>query len=365
MKHQGITGIILTLLTALVLVYQGCQGGDVNSSNQASSFNEPGPENLEPVTKEQLQQSFRRASLIFLEKAPTQEELEKAGSPSGYRKSIDELVDSPQFVQKIRSYHQDYFDMSGTDGDVNMNEPANLASFLFKENLDFRQILRADYCVNDSLEKGNCSSFDNDAELAKEFGAGVVTTQAFLKKWEGAFNFRRTSHMLQAFACHDYPDESDPGLFPEEVSEKVQTFACTDCNPKCYSCHRTMNARASLFYDFDTTGAFNTSPGNNVATKRDDGTVSTVADLLNEGVKPRFRQREVANLKEYAFELTRAPKFRKCLAKRLTLLALGAQSHEGELPTLLKDIDQGLIRHQFQLKSFYKELLGSDEYVLQ
>ena len=337
----------------------------MNSSSTLTSFNEPGPENLEPITEEQRQQSFRRASLIFLNQAPTAEQLQKASTESGYKQAIEELVDSPEFVEKMRSYHQEFFDMSGQDGNVNMNEPANLASFLVKENIDFRQILRADYCVNNNLEKGNCSSFDNDADLAKQFGAGVVTTQAFLKKWEGAFNFRRTSHMLQAFACHDYPDESDPGLFPEEVSEKVQTFACTDCNPKCYSCHRTMNARASLFYDFDTTGAFNTNPANNVATKRDDGSVSTVADLLNEGVKPRFRQQEVASLKEYAFELTRAPKFRKCLAKRLTLLALGAQSHEGELPILLKDIDQGLIRHQFQLKSFYKELLGSDEYVLQ
>ncbi len=357
--------LLVILFCSLGLI--SCNGGHLSSSEQNSeaSVVDPGPTELATVSPEDRQRAYRRASLIFLEKAPTQEELQAVATQAGYNLAIEGLVENTQFVNKIKSYHQNFFDLEGSMDGINYNEPANLAAYLFKENLDFREILKADYCIKDDLTKGPCSSFGGSEELAKENAAGVVTTQAFLKKWEGPFNFRRSSHMLQAFACHDYPDDSDSGLFPEEISEDVHTFACTDCNPKCYSCHRTMNARSSLFYKFDTTGAFNTDPSMAVAIKRDDGNVSTVSDLLKEGVKPRYRQQEVSSLKQYATELTRTPKFRKCLAKRLTLLSLGATTHEGNLPLLLEQVDSLLIRHQFQIKNFYKELLGSDEYVLQ
>lgn len=356
----------LILILVLSVGLLACNGGHVNSSSSTeSSFSEPGPAELKPITKEDRQRAYRRASLIFLEVAPSQEVLAAVATQAGYLSAIEGLVDTPEFVTKIRSYHQKFFDMDGTADGINFNEPANLAAYLVKENLDFREILKANFCVADDLTKGTCSSFGGSADLATEQGAGVVTTQAFLKKWEGPFNFRRSSHMLQAFACHDYPDETDTGMFQDEISEDVHTFACTDCNPKCYSCHQTMNPRSSLFYTYDTTGVFNTNPNMNVAIKRDDGTVSTVADLLTPDVKPRYRQKEVSTLKQYAHELTRTPKFRKCLAKRLTLLSLGATSHEGELPLLLDNVDDLLIRHQFQIKTFFKDLLGSDEYVLQ
>jgi hypothetical protein len=358
----GVGKILLALLT-FVLLSQGCGGsGQMQAAVENPST---GPTVLSPVTAADRLRAYRRASLIFLNQTPDPTQINLVRTAEGYQNAIDTLVDSPEFVAKMRSYHQEFFKMQGSDRGVNLNEPANLAAYLVQNNGDFRDILRADYCVDDELNQIPCSSFSGSEDLAPEQAAGVVTTQAFLRRWDGGFSFLRASEMLKAFACHDYPDEDDVGMTQAEISESVHTFACTNCNPQCYSCHRTMNARASLFYTFDTQGVFNTSPTNAVAIKRDDGSVSNVSDLLPEGVVPRFRQKQMGSLREYAVELTRIPKFRRCLAKRLTMLSVGADSHEGELPTLLKDVDGLLIKNQFRIKDFFRQLLRSDEYVLQ
>ena len=350
----------------MTLLLSGCGNSGQMKSASISSEDPILATGIAPsleITESDRVRAYRRASLIFLNQVPTAEKIQSVRTEEGYQKAIEEMIESDAFVQKMQSYHQEFFKLQGREGEVNLNEPANLAAYLFKTNQDFREILRAEYCVDDELNQIECSSFAGSEGMVASQAAGAVTTQAFLSKWNGPFAFLRASETLKAFACHDYPDEDDVGMTPDEISESVHTFACTNCNPQCYSCHNTMNARASLFYTFDTTGVFNPNPNQLVAIKRDTGDVSEREDLLKPGVVARYRQRQVRTVKEYANELSRSPKFRQCLSKRLTAVATGSPNEQTIPKSLNQKIDALMLKNEFRLKDFYRDLLGSPEYV--
>lgn len=332
---------------------------------RAPSAEENSPLQVRSATAEDRIRAYRRASLIFLKSLPTSDKIEQVRSESGYNTAIDELLASEQLISTLREYHQQFFELEGVSGDINYNEPANLAAYLIREDLDFRDILRANYCVNDDLEQIPCSSFNGNVNLTNENAAGAVTTRGFMQKWNSPFAFRRTEHMLKAFACQSYPDESDPGLTEAEISTTQHNFSCTTgCTPQCYSCHRTMNSRASLFYTFDLSGRYNLNPPNNLAIKTDTDQRSTVADLLAPDVVPRYQMRNVEKLKDYALALSNHDKFRSCLAKRVTQFSLGG-TLSNDLPPELKDVDLMLTQSGFKLKTFLSDLLRSNAYVIQ
>ncbi len=317
------------------------------------------PQGLSP---EDFQKAFRRASLIFLKRSPDLEQLARISSKEDYDRAIRDLVDSPEFISTMRQYHQEFFDMSGQTMGINYNEPANLAAYLIRENRDFRDILRATYCVNDELETGDCSSFSREPEAQATYAAGAITTQGFLHRWVSSFNFERTRETLKAFACHDYPDGGDPGMTGAEVETGVHTWECSNCVPSCYSCHSTMNPRATLFYDFDRNGQFNRQPANNVATQTDTETRSERTDLLIDGVAPRFNGRVMANLRQYAVEFSETPKFASCLARRLTLFSIGGGLN-ARVPDQFSFAEDLLQESNFRVRDFYLGLLTRDEYV--
>ena len=323
----------LSIVSVALWFTNGCGSSTdlASPSENEFSFREEAPgENETPIiTRDDRVRAFRRLRLIFLKETPGLEELQRVESKEAYEAAIDELVEAPEFVASMRSYHQEFFQMEGEENNINYDEPANLAAYLFRENRDFREILRAQYCVDNDLQTRTCAAFYNDEPLARDWGAGVVTTQGFLVRWVGAFNFIRTREMFRAFACSAYPDEEDQGLSVDEISESVKTFARTTGTPQCYSCHRTMNPRASLFYIFNSLGVYDPEAAEVLGTKRDDGSLSTTRDLLKEGVVPRYHQIPVTKLKDYAYELSRSSKFRKCLGKRFILHALGDDSLGG------------------------------------
>ncbi len=328
----------------------------------------PGNTELSSTTKKSdptavdYQAAHRRASLKFIKRSPPSEEVDQIQDMESYRVAIRAIVDDPQFVTTMKEYHQKFFNMSGTEGGINYDEPANLAAYLVRENADFRDILRATHCVNNDLASVPCSSFTGNAGMAATNAAGVVTTRAFLKKWDSPFNFVRTNEMLKAFGCHEYPDLADQGMTEQEVSGSVHTFNCVNCDPSCYSCHNNMNPRASLFYTFDFNGNFNLNPTNALATKRDTGDRSEISDLLVDGASPRFNGQMVSTLRDYALALAETPKFSRCLSRRMTLFSIGGET-DAILPSEFGFVEQLLVDQNYRIKDFIFELLTRPEYV--
>lgn len=309
--------------------------------------------------------ALKNLQITLVRRLPTDDELKLAETEEGFLKVLQETLNSEDFRSSTLALAINDFEMGGTTNGINYSEPANLATYLIVNNMDYRQLLLADYCIDDSFAKVQCSSFSSESQ-SQMYAAGALTTQGFLEKWQSAFNFRRTSKAFKAFACRAYPDEVDTGLAPEQLSTTVKQFNCTDCVPKCYDCHRNMNSRASLFYAFDRKGKFNTSPNPNPQageiTVTDTGVASTVADLLVSGAKPIFQGYELANLKDYGSRLAESEEFSKCTTQRIVGRLFGLPADK-DLPPDLEHFYRGLKEDNFKVKDFILRVATSPEFL--
>ena len=329
----------------------------------------------------QLTKALRTVSQILARRDPTADELSKVqtGGFQAYVAVVNTYLNTPDFQAIQLAYYRNLFGMSGkgTDG-INYDEPANLATFLVYNNYDFRWALTADFCVDNNLNITTCSAFKTTTDT-KAQAAGVLTTQAFLKKWAGPFNFGRYNRAYMAFACGDFrsiPDTHDPGMTEAEISKGVKDFRCntpfsssnpTGCSPICYTCHRNMNPRSAQFYAFDRKGFYNPTPNPDPAageiTVTDIGTASTKADLLVGSVAPRFFGSPITNLRDLATRFSQGKEFRDCLAQRLSNQMFNRSPGDPMLPSM-QDIRDHVNANGYRPKAILLEIATHPAFVL-
>jgi hypothetical protein len=319
-------------------------------------------------TRAQLEKALRVVAQNLVMRDPLPEEAAQLSEGvAGYERVIKSYLEMPEFLSSQRNYYRNYFEMAGMGADnVNFDEPANLAVHLVLNDADFREILTADYCVNNELQKVPCSSFRNPDDAPVQ-AAGVLTTRAFLVKWSAPFNFRRVAKTFHAFSCREYPDSRDEGLLESEIADNIKTFNSTTETPACYNCHRSMNSRASLFYMFDQKGYFNLNPNmdprvGEVAVT-DTGRASTVSHILNPGVKARYHGKEISTLREYGRMFSRTQHFRDCMAQRLTNQMLGRKATD-PLVSQMQDIRNNVAFNEFKVKAILLEIAKHPGFVL-
>ncbi len=349
------------------------ENNNINSTNQTTSTT-PEPQARTPqsisvaetdITPAALKKAFKTISLRLSAKTPSESDWEKLTNKENFDLLIDDLIESQEFIEKMQTYHQEYFEMPANNADINYREPSNLAAYLIKENIDFRKIVTADYCVNDELEKIPCDAFSSD-EDTKKYAAGVLTTRGFLTEFAAAYNFKRTAKSFSFFSCSEYPDLDDPGLPRELVSAKSKEFNSITATPKCYNCHSTMNPRASLFYNFDISGKFSLNPDNIEDAKktRDDANeISHIDDLIIPGTKPVYNGIEVNNLREYALDMVSDEKFVNCQSKRIINYLLGA-SHKSRLSEQLDFSYDEFKKAEFKIKPYLKSVLKNPALII-
>lgn len=300
--------------------------------------------------------ALRRASLKLVGRDPSSRELGIVqNDKTKYSEVIQSYLDSEEFISQMRIFFQGNFEMEGMENGVNFDEPTNLALHLISEDKDFRKILTAKECYANDLTPIPCSSFSTTKDQ-EEQAAGALTTQAFLQKWTSAFNFERTSKAFQLFTCKQYPDTTDAGLEPAQISTAKKEFNCTTCTPACYTCHKSMNSSAALFYNFDRQGMFNRSPSSAVATRTDTGEVSTVADVLVADVTPQYHGKELGSLQDYGRALSESRSFRDCLTQRMVSLVLGS-SPEDPVPAPMQIVRDRLSWNGFRVKNLLFEIV--------
>jgi hypothetical protein len=322
---------------------------------------------LDTLTAENFRKGLKSVANKFLGRAPTLEEYTRVEAGlTAYRAVVSEYMQADQFRDKMLSYHKNYFEMGDKVEDgINYNEPANMAAYLIINDMDFREILKGRYCVDDNLQQTNCNSFANVADQ-NDNAAGVVTTRVFLKHWVSAFNFRRGRQVLMKFACRDYPDVTDEGLKLSEIANEIKTFDCNAsniCEPRCYSCHRALNPKAALFYTYDTNGNFNPTPADDVATLTDTSEVSTISHILKDGAVPSYQGKPVSKLNEYTDMLADSLLFRDCMAKRFTQFMFGETDNLKEIAYNLQYLKLSVQEHDYKVKPLLLDIVSSYEFL--
>ena len=332
-----------------------------------------------PVSAEILGRALNSAAKILVDRLPSSDEMkEGTAGLAGYEKVIRTYLASISFRQRLHKENQNFHKLGGTAGGVNRNEPANFATYLVLKDLDYREILTADYCVDDNLNAvSHCDAFPDPA-TAKSQAAGVMTTRAFLSKWTLAgFNFNRVKESFSQFLCASYPDGTDLGLTVDEVASSVKEFNSTSGAGACYNCHRSMNSKAALFFSFNLEGRYTSDRG--TSTKRDGGAVdSALTDVLSpvrkewppenpQVVQPKAHGRNVNKLRDLALLMAEDPRFAQCTVQRYANFLLGRGYHEEgymtPLPASLQPLVEDLKKNGFRVREILVKILKSDAFL--
>lgn len=174
----------------------------------------------------------------------------------GLEKILTTWINADFFVRASRIQIQTQLGVSGNDATINYELPANLLENLIRQNRPYSEILTADYCVDNAGQRMNC-------DTGAPFSAGILTTRAYLKQYQGRFNLSRANNMLRQFACLSYP-------MSEVLQPRLPQFALIPMfannfaggskefgnGTACYTCHGQFGAHAQLFVKFDETGLY-------------------------------------------------------------------------------------------------------------
>lgn len=306
MKELGF--VLIAGFAAFVL--SGCDlSGKKQASLQEVSSQIP---SAAAMTPDQFRKAIRSASVILVDRLPSQAESDKAAEGlAGYEVVIRQYLEDPGFLRvalpvpdvpttgatitgAIKRYHDAFFESSGpiatqvvANPPANQmtaaaslpanfsdaNEATNMALYIIRNNLDYRTILTMNQCVNSRLELGPCPAFipraTNPAETARTWqqvldaqaaeAAGVISTRRFLSQFDAPFYFRRVHKAFNFFACRSYPDPDDVGMPASDMSTTV--YRWDEMNKpvqteRCYECHSTLNPRTAMFFPFDRNGFF-------------------------------------------------------------------------------------------------------------
>ena len=320
-------------------------------------------------TADDLQKALRAAALKLVSRNPTDPEIAQARKGlSEYSKVVRTYLQDPKFVDVMRAYFRDAMQMAGVVGAINYNEPSNLLTYIVANDLDYRESITATYCVDDTLNKAaSCAAFSKPGQgSVEEFGAGVLTTQAFLEKWKSAFNFRRTNRAFQTFACQEYPNKADTGMRVEHISGTIATFNATAGEPVCFNCHKSINPVASLFYKFDRKGFLNNNPSMNLAdnevTQRVKLEVSSIDDILVGNPQATYHNEPIDTVRDYAKLFANNKLFRNCVAQRFTNFIFG-NDHMEKLPAELDYLNDKVIDNGYKIRPLPEEVLKSRLFV--
>ena len=313
-------------------------------------------------TADELRAATFSASKILLQRLPTDEELANAAEgAAAYEEVLRGYLKDPAFIDTMRNYHNTFFEMAGAAAGVNYNEPTNLALKIIRDDLDYRQIVLAKYCVNDALNEVPCSTFGGNASLQAEHASGILTTQGFLYKWKHNFNFRLVGKAFRVLACAEYPDGSDSGLDAADLGndEGRRNFANSDTSgglTNCYSCHRTINARTVPYFSYDRNGLYTTNK--DTSTPHPDQGVSNakISQLLQGGVTPTYHGKPLTKVRDYAEGIVATNRFKTCMVQRFRSFVFG-KSHLEPLPEAMENLVYNVEANKFNVREVLVDIM--------
>jgi hypothetical protein len=260
----------------------------------------------------------------------------------GYRAALNRILnDGVAFREAMVNEHRAYLGVGGSrpDSNIDYDQPARLGAYLVINNLDYRALLTAKYCVNAQFQQVPCDSFQGNQAAANAHGAGVLSTRAYIAthKQGSPFNFRLVTQAFAKFACAVYPDAADPqGTAPEVVSSSYAPWGLRGGRPsECYICHKAMNAKAYSFYFFNAMGFF--SANMDTTTVRSNNQPSPVSDVIVPGGVPVVKSRPVNTLGTLGESYVADPRFASCMVKRYVNFMLG-RPYENSLPAGMESL---------------------------
>lgn len=237
MKHTRTVTRFGALAFAIAAVTGAC-GGSISPGE------EPQPEKPEPEvpaggdTPKPISQlaCLRKAAFDLIERAPSAQEMDDVTSGA---KSIGDVVDgylsAPEFSDVVFHWFLQTFEPTTLiPAAADKEEPARIAQYVVTNDIDFRQLVTADYTVG----------ADRERKTAGPDAAGVLSTQAYLSAYSGLENRNWAGRLLRVLMGTVLVPVTE---VPEGIDSSKTGLAS---NPACAGCH------ANPIYGVDYAAAF-------------------------------------------------------------------------------------------------------------
>jgi hypothetical protein len=218
----------VTVFGALMLAASAMTGA---CSSSISPSGELPPENTEPEAPVggyapkaiSPLACLRKAALDLVERAPSPQEIDAVRTGA---KSIGDVVDNylsaPEFSEVVFHWFLQTFEPTTlVPATADKEEPARIAQYVVTKDLDFRQLVTADYTVGTDREK----------KAAGADAAGVLSTQAYLSAYSGLENRNWAGRLLRVLMGTVLVPVTE---VPEGIDSSKTGLAS---NPACAGCH--------------------------------------------------------------------------------------------------------------------------------
>ncbi|MFK7822733.1 MAG: cytochrome c [Oligoflexales bacterium] len=284
-----------------------------------------------PSEKLSLRQYLSRLSSTIVHRPLNSSEISSISEISSNPEARDELIKSilsgwvasPRFPPALRKYVESLLRTSGETTEIDYGLPGYLAEYIAKNNLPLSTIITSKNCID---ENGNSIACDSGAS----FGAGVLTTRAFLAANKGPYNLSRAGRLLHSFACKSYPldTKKEP---PIPKKDLIPVFAATNGEgfgngTNCYLCHSQFGKHTQLFVKFDDKGIYQSTASGQQNPDQEVAGGHSIEGLYTSHFLPESSAQEeeseffgtpVKNLREAANVLAKDPEFVNCAAKNI------------------------------------------------
>ena len=289
---------------------------------------------------------LQRIAPMVLGRGMTQNERkELKEDKSSIEKMLKDWTRDSFFSKSIRYWAETSLATSGERDGINFNLPGNLVEYVVRNNRPLNEILTADYCINQKLKKRDC-------DTQAPFGAGVVTTRAYMVSHNGSFNLRRGHHLINLFLCQSVPLDSDTQpLDKKEILFKYFQVTKADEAPDdfpqfgngeaCYFCHAQFAPITQPFVKFDRLGMYIKNANGQIDLNLHFGqSTSTLyashydETKLSSSEASQYLGKPTNNLAEAMQALTKHKRFKPCLAKNLIehFFQINSKSKDQSIP---------------------------------
>jgi len=183
-----------------------------------------------------------QSALVLLDRVASADELGRYDVGELSRENlVDEWLQSPAFLDRYRHRVRQILEFDGTpDGD----EPSRLWTYLVKEDRPLREVLTADYTVDETLAR---------VERPVEHGqTGVLTMKGYIIGKPGLPHYNYAARVLTGFmgVVFDVPQEALDARATASATSTVDTQSL------CFTCHRVLTPLAYQRQRWDDNGVY-------------------------------------------------------------------------------------------------------------
>lgn len=279
-----------------------------------------------------------QTALVLLDRPANAEELARYDVGEVDRAAlIDDWLQDDVFLDRYRHRVRQILEFDGTpDGD----EPSRLWTYLAKEDRPIREVLTADYSVDDNL---------NRVERPAEHGqTGVLTMKGYIIGKPGLPHYNYAARVLTGFmgVVFDVPQEA--------LDARATATATSTVDPQslCFSCHRMLTPLAHQRLRWDDDG--------NYRETFDDG---RVIDDSDNNLVESYPFRGVG-LEAFSLAAVRKEVFARRMANAHFQLAFGRlMRHEADERTVYRELYDAIDRGDGTFRDLERAILLSSSFV--